>query len=65
MRLVIDRFEADYAILIDDNENSYNIDKRLFKDNKEGDIIYITYDKDETERQKDKINKLVNKLFEE
>ena len=30
MRLVIDRFEGDYAIVVDDNENTYNVDRKLF-----------------------------------
>ena len=64
MRLVIDRFEGNYAILIDENENSYNVDKRLFKNNREGDIIYITYNKQETKNKKVEMEKMIDKLFE-
>lgn len=64
MRLVIDRFEGNYAILIDDNENSYNVDKKLLINNHEGDVIYITYNEEETKKRKEEITNLVDKLFE-
>lgn len=64
MRLVIDRFEGDYAIVVDDYENTYNVDRNLFPDNKEGDVVYLAYSflKDENS---DEINELIDKLFEE
>lgn len=65
MRLVIDRFEGNYAVVVDDLENTYNIDKRLLENYKESDIIYITKSEEETELKTEKLDNLVNKLFED
>lgn len=64
-KYVIDRFEGDYAILIDDSEVIYNIDKRLVSDLIEGDVISIIVDKDEKKKRYDEIESLVNRLFED
>lgn len=65
MRLVIDRFEGDYAIVVDDNENTYNVDSKLFKDNKEGDVVYLAYSFLEPKEENNQVEELVNKLFED
>ena len=65
MRLVIDRFEENFAVLIDDDGIEYNVDRLLFKNNKEKDVIFITYSSKDTKDQEQKINKLMNKLFED
>lgn len=65
MRLVIDRFEGDYAIVVDDNENTYNVDRKLFEDNKEGDAVYLAYSFLNTEITSNEAEKLVNKLFDD
>ena len=64
MRLVIDRFEGDYAIVVDDNENTYNVDRKLFEDNKEGDVVYLAYSLLE-QSESNEAEELVNKLFED
>lgn len=65
MRLVIDRFEGDYAVVVDDNENTYNVDRKLFLDNKEGDVVYLAYSMLETEEKGNEAEDLVNRLFED
>lgn len=65
MRLVIDRFEENFAVLVDDDGIEYNVDRLLFKNNKEKDVIFITYSSKDTKDQEQKINKLMNKLFED
>ena len=64
-KYVIDRFEGDYAILIDDSEVAYNIDKRLVSDLIEGDVISIIVDIDEKKKRYEEIESLVNRLFED
>lgn len=65
MRLVIDRFEGNYVVVVDDYENTYNIDKNLLKGRHEGDIIYIVFDREETINKKEEISNLVDNLFED
>ena len=65
MRLVIDRFEGEYAVVVDDNENTYNVDRKLFEDNKEGDVVYLAYSLLSTEETNDVSQELVDKLFED
>ncbi len=65
MRLVIDRFEENFAVLVDDDGIEYNVDRLLFKNSKEKDVIFITYSSKDTKDQEQKINKLMNKLFED
>ena len=64
-KYVIDRFEGEYAILIDDSEVTYNIDKRLVSELIVGDVISIIVDKDETKKRYEEIESLVNRLFED
>lgn len=65
MRLVIDRFEGEYAVVVDDNENTYNVDRKLFEDNKEGDVVYLAYSLLNTEETNNVSQELVDKLFED
>ena len=64
MRLVIDRFEENFAVLVDDDGIEYNVDRLLFKNNKEKDVIFITYSSKDTKDQEQKINKIIKKLNE-
>lgn len=65
MRLVIDRFEGEYAIVVDDNENTYNVDRKLFEENKEGDVVYLAYSMIQEKKDTNEAEDLVNKLFED
>ena len=61
---IIDRLEGEYAILeIREGEFS-QMPKRLLPDAaKEGDVVIITVDKQETEQRKQRIEGLMDKLF--
>jgi len=63
-KYVIDRFEEDFAILIDDNEVTYNIDKRLVSNLIEGDVISIIKDDMAKIEKLNEIENLMDKLFE-
>lgn len=64
-RLVIDRFEGNFAILVDDDEKTYNVDRNLFLNNKEKDIIYIESDGEAKRAKLNEVEDLMNKLFED
>ena len=64
MKIIIDRFEGDYAVVEINKHNFVNIPKVLLKNAKEGDIISINIEKSETEKQKSKIENLMEDLFE-
>lgn len=63
MKIIIDRFEEDMAIIELENLKTIAVPKELFKNANEGDIFKITFDKEETEKQKQNIKKIVNDLF--
>jgi ribosome recycling factor len=64
VKVIIDRFEGDYAVVEMDDKTMINISKCLIPESQEGDIIRIEIDKDETEQRKKNIKKLMNDLWE-
>lgn len=64
MKWIIDRFEGGYALCEIENGGVLNIPvEALPKDVKEGYVISVSIDSDETESRKRSINKLMNDLF--
>ncbi|NMA66279.1 MAG: DUF3006 domain-containing protein [Clostridiaceae bacterium] len=69
MRLIIDRFEGDYAICETENKGMINIERsNLPCEAKEGDVIIkaldgYKIDKDETNKRKARINELMDDLW--
>lgn len=68
MKYTLDRFEADFAVLIDNNGKIINIPASYITDAKEGDTVVLendkySVDKQDTENRKEHINNLKNKLF--
>lgn len=64
MKVIIDRFEGDYAIVEIDINNFVNIPRILVPFAKEGDVINIEVDKKETEERKKHIQSLFDSVFE-
>ncbi|MCG1011648.1 DUF3006 domain-containing protein [Tepidanaerobacter sp. GT38] len=65
MNLIIDRFEGEYAVVELPDKTLANIPKKaLPEEAAEGDIITITVNKRETEKQKEKIRKMADDLWE-
>ena len=73
VKMQIDRIEGKLAVLVDDDENIYNIPKGFFgEDAKEGNIFEITFEDgkpvsavflaEETERVRRRIKELMAKL---
>lgn len=63
MKVIVDRFEGDYAIVELDIGKVINVPKILFPNAKEGDVFKIEIDKEETNNRKNKIQGLINELF--
>lgn len=70
MKVAIDRFEGSFAVCETENKEMINIEKdKLPSDVKEGDILFvdgdnISIDKVATENQKNKIEQLMNDLWQ-
>lgn len=63
MKVIIDRFENDLAV-VEIKEGIYaNIPKILIPNAKEGDVINISIDNEETKKREEEINNLMNQLF--
>lgn len=63
MKVIIDRFEGDMAIVEIEEGLFASISKVLVPEALEGDVINISIDKSETKNRKEKINNLMNDLF--
>ena len=64
MEVIVDRFEGDYAVVEIAIGKCVNIPRVLVPDAKEGDIIKIEIEKNETEKRKKYIKDLMNNVFE-
>ena len=65
MKVIIDRFEGDYAVVEIEVGKCVNIPKILVPNAKEGDVINIEIDNNETEERKKNIKNLMNNIFED
>ena len=65
MKVIIDRFEGEYAIVEIEIGKFVNIPKILLPNAKEGDVVKIEIDKNETELQRKKIENLMEKVFKD
>lgn len=62
MKIVIDRFENDYAIVELPDGNTLRIPKELFPGARENDVFYISFNLEETEERRNTIQKRFDKL---
>lgn len=65
MKVIIDRFEGDFAIVELPDKTFITVPKKLFQDAKESDVIEIIIDKNETVERKKRISNLMNDLFKD
>lgn len=65
MKVIIDRFEDEYAVVEIEVGKCVNIPKILVPNAKEGDVIKIEIDIQETEERKKHIQKLMNNVFKD
>lgn len=64
MKVILDRFENDKAILELEEGEFVSAPKILFNNAKEGDVISIEVDKSRTDERKENIEKLMKDLWE-
>ena len=65
MKVIIDRFEGDYAIVEIEVGKVISVPSILFKDAKEGAVFNIELDNEERNKRTKNMQKLVNDLFED
>ena len=65
MKVIIDRFEGDYAVVELDEGKFLNMPKELVPFAKEGDVIKITVDHEETKKRSEHITDLMANLFKD
>ncbi len=64
MKIIIDRFEGDFAVCELEEGKTVNVPKVLFENAKEGDVVTICVDAEQTKERKKRVESLVNSLFE-
>lgn len=65
MKVTIDRFEGDYAVVELEDRQMVDLPKALVpSDANEGDILEITVNRDETEKRRRRIEKLTEDLWQ-
>ncbi len=66
MKWIIDRIENNTAVCEIEDGTAIDVNlNALPKEIKEGDVLNISVDKEETESRKEKISKLMNDLFKD
>ena len=65
MKVIIDCFEGDFAVVETEDKTMVNIPKVLVPDAKEGDVISIEIDTEATDERKKKIGKMMDQLWKE
>lgn len=64
MKIIIDRFENEFAVAELENGETVAVPKILFPSNaKEGSVINITCDDDETEKRRETMKNKMNAIF--
>ncbi|MBQ9915295.1 MAG: DUF3006 domain-containing protein [Clostridia bacterium] len=65
MLYVVDRIEKDILILEGDEDVFYSVPRALLPEAKEGDCVEIHINKEETEKRREKVRRLMEELFQD
>lgn len=63
MQVVVDRIEGDYIVVELEDGSIVDVPKVLIPGAKEGDVIDIYINRDETDKKNTEVNKLMDELF--
>lgn len=63
MQVVVDRIEEDYIVVELEDGSVVDVPKVLIPGAKEGDVIDIYINRDETDKKNTEVNKLMDELF--
>lgn len=64
MKIIIDRFEGNFAICETENGKMLDVPSDLFLNAHEGDVFDISFNEKETKRKKENANKRLKNLFD-
>ncbi len=64
MEVIVNRIEGNYLVLELEDGNIVDVPKELIPEAREGDIIRISIDKEETDKKKEEMQELVDSVFE-
>ncbi len=64
MKLIVDRFESEYAVLLPESGTPVNIPRSLLADAREGDVYVLRYCRAESDARRKKLSRLGKGLFE-
>jgi hypothetical protein len=65
LKVIIDRFEGDFAVVETEDNEYVNLPRVLIPDAREGDVVNISIDIEETENRKENIKHLMDELWDE
>ena len=65
MKVIIDRFEGNMAVVELPDKTLLNVPRKLFDDASEGDVFDVSADKSETEKRRKVIGGLMDELFKD
>lgn len=65
MKVIIDRFEGEFAVVEIEVGKYVSVPRILFPNAKEGDVIKFEIDSIATEERNNKVEELINKVFED
>lgn len=64
MRIIIDRFEGNFALCETEKGKILNVPTELFENAHEGDVFDISFNEKETLKRKENINSRLKNLFD-
>ncbi len=64
MRIIIDRFEGDFALCETENGKILDVPSELFENAHEGDVFDISFNEKETLNRKENLNSRLKNLFD-
>ncbi len=64
MRIIIDRFEGNFALCETEKGKILNVPTELFENAHEGDVFDISFNEKETSKRKENINSRLKNLFD-
>lgn len=65
MKIIIDRFEGDFAVVEMPDKTMYNLPKGLFPNAKEGSVISIEIDVNETKKRRADVEKIMDEVWDD
>jgi D-Tyr-tRNAtyr deacylase len=63
MKVIIDRFEGEYAVVEIEDGTFGRISKAILPGAKEGDVVLVEIDHGETQKRRKKIQKLMDEVW--